>query len=184
MGQYYKPALLAKNKKTVINFLTSWAYSKGSKLMEHSWLGNDFVRAFESLIHKNPQRVVWGGDYADECKGRKTNIYQRCLDKLEIKPVTKLKDKDCRFIVNHDKKLFVDTTKVPVSDTWTNPDNPNDTWTYKIHPLPLLTCEGNGRGGGDFGGDNQVVGTWARDLISVEPVEPKGYIELHFNLVE
>ena len=61
-----------------------------------------------------------------------------------------------RYIVNHSKKLFVDKEKL----------------TSNIHPLPLLTCEGNGRGGGDYGGSSELVGSWARDVISVERLAP------------
>jgi hypothetical protein len=52
----------------------------------------------------------------------------------------------------------------------------------KYHPLPLLTCEGNGRGGGDYRGDSPLIGSWARDIISVEEVKPEGFEELAFNL--
>ena len=181
MGQYYKPVILAKNKKTVLAFLYSHAYSNGLKLMEHSWIGNNFVRAFESLIHKNPQIVVWAGDYAEPCKGRKTNLYQRCLDKLEQHPTTQLIAKDCRFVVNHTKKEFVDTYKVKqITAKWASDSD------FRIHPLPLLTCEGNGQGGGDFFGKdkNKIIGTWARNLISVEPEAPQGYKEINFDLNE
>lgn len=181
MGQYYKPCVLGKNKKTVVKFMYSHDYSNGLKLMEHSWLGNNFVRAFESLIFKNPQRVVWGGDYADPCSGRKTNTYDRCNDKNKVNPTTTLTDKDCRFIINHTKKLFVDTTKVPqITAKWAEGED------YRIHPLPLLTSEGNGQGGGDFRGEdpNKLVGSWARHLVSVDDTAPAGYKEIEFNLIE
>ena len=45
---------------------------------------------------------------------------------------------------------------------------------------------GNGNGGGDFygqDGDN-VIGTWARDIVSVSNKMPEGYKELKFNLKE
>jgi len=171
MGQYFKAVLLKDNKKTVENFVTSWSYSNGSKLMEHSWVKNPFVKSFESLIHNNPKRVVWAGDYADECKGLKTNVYHRCDDKLEVKP-NELNISDSRFVINHSKKMFVDKTKVLDNDGW------------QIHPLPLLTCEGNGRGGGDFRGESDLVGSWARDLISVSKDLPNGYKELVFDLIE
>jgi hypothetical protein len=51
----------------------------------------------------------------------------------------------------------------------------------------LLTCEGNNRGGGDFRGESDLVGSWARDTISIESRKadiPKGYTELIFDLVE
>jgi hypothetical protein len=171
MGQYYKAVVLKDNKKTIEKFVTSWSYSNGSKLMEHSWVKNQFVKSFESLIHNNPKRVVWAGDYADECKGLKTNVYNRCNDKLEVKP-NELNISDSRFVINHSKKMFVDKTKVLDNDGW------------QIHPLPLLTCEGNGRGGGDFRGESDLVGSWARDLISVSKDLPNGYKELVFDLIE
>ena len=181
MGQYYSPAILAKNKKTVSTFVYSHDYGNGLKLMEHSWVGNNFVRAFESLIHKNPQIIVWAGDYAAPCKGRKSNVFDRCYDKVKQRPATKLTDSDCRFVVNHTKKEFVDTSKVkPITASWAEGED------YRIHPLPLLTSEGNGQGGGDYFGKagQNLVGTWARNLISVEPQAPENYKELIVNFNE
>jgi hypothetical protein len=49
----------------------------------------------------------------------------------------------------------------------------------------LLTAEGNGRGGGDFEGiGEKFVGTWARDIISVEKELPKGYKQIRPNFIE
>jgi hypothetical protein len=171
MGQYYKPSILGKNKRTVELFMESWDYTCGAKLMEHSWLGNKFVGAFENLILQKPQIVVWAGDYADEDKGLKTNVYQRCKDKLKVSPPLQLVK--AKYIVNHTTKQFVDKSKVPNKGGW------------QIHPLPLLTCEENGRGGGDFRSTDpqNLVGSWARHLISIEPRKPKGYTEVFFNLV-
>lgn len=49
-----------------------------------------------------------------------------------------------------------------------------DNWC--IHPIPLLTAVGNGKGGGDyFGVNNELVGRWAGDALYIddeEPVEP------------
>jgi hypothetical protein len=71
-----------------------------------------------------------------------------------------------RFIVNHTKKLYVDK-------------NLGLTGSYDFHPLPLLTADGNGRGGGDYRGDDlELVGQWARDIISLELEAPLGYEEL------
>jgi len=175
MGQYYNPIILAENKKTVTKWMYSHEYSNGLKLMEHSWLGNSFVGAFESLIKDNPKRVVWAGDYADECKGRKTNLYSRCKDSLQAKPTAS--EKFARFIINHSKKEFVDTSKCPLTDTWTDPKT-GINHDFKVHPLPLLTCEGNGRGGGDYRYDNEYTGTWARDLVSVSNKAPQNFVEI------
>ena len=183
MGQYYKAVILGKNKKTVKEFVAPHSLQNGAKLMEHSYLGNNFVEAFQNLIYKNPQVVVWAGDYADECKGRKSNLYDRCKDKLETvkESWSKLRYMDVRYVVNHTKKLYVDTYQIKhITASWAAAD------CLTIHPLPLLTCEGNGRGGGDYRGEDHdgIVGSWARHLISVEPKEPIGYKEIAFNLDE
>ena len=170
MGQYYKPVILKDNKKTVEAWVYSHDYGSGLKLMEHSYLANKFVNSFESLILNNPKRVVWAGDYADECKGRKSNLYYRSLDKNNVLPTTQVNKNESRYIINHSKKTLVDKNKVPKKDGW------------QVHPLPILTCEGNGRGGGDFRGDSNLLGTWSRDVISVESKKPKGFEETVFDI--
>ena len=172
MGQYWKPVILEKDKKTVVKWVYSHSYKSGLKLMEHSWIENNFVKAFETLITNNPQHVVWGGDYAEPEKKGGDNTYTRCTEKNEVKPF--VPTTTGRFVVNHTKKLYVDKTKSPNKDGW------------QIHPLPLLTCCGNGRGGGDYRGNDTkgLIGSWARDLISIETEKPTGFNELKFNLTE
>jgi hypothetical protein len=73
-----------------------------------------------------------------------------------------------RYIVNHDKQQYVNKER-----------SRTDSYGHQLHPLPLLTVEGNGRGGGDYRGDDMAkVGIWARDVISVETEPPAGYTEL------
>src|SRR5208283_4997626 len=73
MGQYYKPINIDKKQ-----FVYSHDYGNGLKLMEHSYIGNEFVAIVENLIKKNVakdgtvltgdwygDRIVWAGDYAD-----------------------------------------------------------------------------------------------------------------------
>ena len=81
-------------------------------------------------------------------------------------------------MINHTKKEYVDTAKCPVTDTWTDPQTKIE-HEFKVHPLPLLTCEGNGRGGGDFRVENKYTGTWARDVISVSNKAPKNFVEIN-----
>lgn len=181
MGQYYKPVVLDERKKKVVNWVLSHDYDNGLKLMEHSWLGNNFVGAVENLLkpggewYKKP--IVWAGDYADKEEDKEHNIYSLCEDKNKINPTQTEIDKEYKYIVNHTKKVYVDKTKVPVTETY-------EDYEYRIHPLPLLTCEGNGRGGGDYGGENDIIGSWARDIISIENEEPIAMKELVFDLVE
>ena len=173
MGQYYYPIVLSADGKIVV-WMLAHRYGNGLKLTEHSFIGNNFVSTFEfglspeGIYHKS--RVVWAGDYADE-EPEGTNLHKMCSEYNEIRPDEKNTDK-YRFIVNHSKRLFVDKTKVPTKDGFT------------LHPLPLLTAEGNGRGGGDYRDGEPLVGSWARDIISVEETAPADYEELLFNLVE
>lgn len=175
MGQYYKAILLDKEKQNVIGWLSPYQYDSGSKLMEHSWMKNDFVKSFENMIYKNPMPVTWCGDYADAVDGSKkgANFYSLCKDITILTPKTELGEHKSRYIINHDTKEYVDKLNVPKDE---------DGW--QIHPLPLLTCEGNGRGGGDFRGDSELVGSWSRCLISVSEELPEEYTKLEFDIVE
>jgi len=219
MGQYYKAVFLAENQKPIAS-VSSYDFGSGAKLMEHSWEKNPMVRFVERQLMVAPQKVVWAGDYADEedpttitereiklladeesdywnskvLKEKGVNLYslsdtigklihdERVENKYQhdykgVAPLT------AKYLVNHDKKQFVNKTKVPKD---------GDGW--KIHPLPLLTCEGNGRGGGDFfvstekkQGNVELIGVWARDKISVVSKKaeiPKGFTELVFDLTE
>jgi len=65
-----------------------------------------------------------------------------------------------RYIVNTDKKEIVDLKELELHAKGLDAD---DVWI--IHPLPLLTCVGNGRGGGDFHGEDDRIGMWYRDHI-------------------
>jgi hypothetical protein len=169
MGQYYKPISIDK-----MTFLYSHDYGNGLKLMEHSYIGNSLVNTVESLLapdgawHKNS--IVWAGDYADEEGDSTDNLYTQIGDD-SIEPKNMEERSSGRYIVNHTKKEFVDKELLPSN---------KEGW--KVHPLPLLTCEGNGRGGGDYRLDNEHIGTWARDQISIEKEAPEDYEQLipHF----
>ena len=102
-----------------------------------------------------------------------------------IKPTFEQKERKYRYIVNMDTKEFVDMKKVPLSDVWINPKTQKE-YPYYVHPLPLLTCEGNGQGGGDYFGEdkNNLIGSWARNRVTVSTRKPKRHKEIIFDLVE
>jgi len=69
-----------------------------------------------------------------------------------------------RYLVNHTKELCIDLKAEDVNER-----NQKGNRILAIHPLPLLTCCGNGQGGGDYlGSKMNIVGTWAGDVISLE----------------
>lgn len=178
MGQYYKPIILDDNKQIKVWF-DAHSCDNGLKLMEHSYLGNDFVATVMRELVK-PARLVWAGDYADNeeqskeeaAEEEETNLYHRCEPDTEFhgewsteRKADSFAKKYC-FAVNHDRKEFVSLENLPA-----------DKDGLTIHPVPLLCSEGNGAGGGDYHGTSEkYVGTWARNLIQLSTKAPEGYV--------
>lgn len=184
MGQYYKPCSLDR-----MEALYSHDYGSGLKMMEHSYIGNNFVGAVEQMLTRNGRwhknRFVWAGDYMPSGKfldktlpdGTElvgdANVYSMAKDikpkghksertfSYPTKEVACKMPKKGRYLVNHTKQVSIDMSQY-------KPSNPeSDIWS--IHPLPLLTSCGNGQGGGDYSGSNmELVGSWAGDVISYE----------------
>jgi len=182
MGQGYMAVILSDDGKFIRTWVHPHNYGNGYKLTEHSYIGNRFVSMVESLLCPEGMfykcRVVWAGDYADNEAGLDTNLHHLASSPINVNKafnadhvgdMTKY-----RYLVNHSKRLYVD--KNLLHDAGGG---------YDFHPLPLLTAEGNGRGGGDYSGSNaELVGTWARDVISVEDVYPENYSELSVDFSE
>jgi hypothetical protein len=173
MGQYYKAIILGEKdvKEFVRAWLESYRYNNGAKLTEHSYINNEYVAAVERLLSREgmfyKSRLVWAGDYAEPDPGCKENLHHLASEDHLIAPPS-VDTTRYRFIVNHTKKQYVD--KKGLSE---------------LHPLPLLTAEGNGRGGGDYHGRNQEqVGLWARDVISMEQEKPEGFEQLVCDFTE
>lgn len=186
MGQYYIPCLLKKNyktnKKPIKGALCAHKFGNSKKLMDHSYVGNGFVKAATYMLLGNEtNRFVWCGDYADPIKDDK-NMYQFAReDNFDTKYTNQFLTEECpdlddelfgelKYIINHSKKQYV-----VVEDYKEN--------EWQIHPLPLLTADGNGRGGGDFyGSPEDMVGIWAYDIIECNDGAPDDYerIEITF----
>ena len=172
-----------------------WIYSRdygnGLKLMEHSWVGNKYVGVVMKLLseggdwYKTP--LVWCGDYFSN-EGEE-NYYNKATDDTKIKPSKYLTEKQQlkSIIVNHTKKEYVfvseedfkGLTDIKKAKKMLVVIEEQHDW--EVHPLPLLTALGNGRGDDYNGSDQDKVGYWARDIISVETVIPEGYMELKVN---
>ena len=172
MGQYYKVIILAEKtdtKEFIRASLDPSCYNNGVKLTEHSYIRNNFVNLIEYLIcplgmfYKS--RIVWAGDYAENEPKLNKNLYKLSENTGSYNPVLPTNYVEIinkyRYIVNHTKKQYVDKKN------------------KYYHPFPLLTAEGNGAGGGDYYGTNEnLVGTWSRDVISVDEEIPENYSEL------
>lgn len=177
MGQYYTPTVIKSETRKVKSShdVEAWfyphSYGEGLKLMEHSYKGGSLVNAVRNwLIDNGGGNLVWAGDYADEEAKGKPNIYTISND--EGIRETDYTDEDragYHFYNNHDKHEFVDLDKCLSKNEWSS----------VIDPLPILTCEGNGRGSGDYEGSSMaLVGTWARDFITCSMAPTEGYKEI------
>ena len=185
MGQYYNPSILKKNWKTAKNSvmasLKCYDFDNGAKLMEHSYVGNWFVMAMCFLLHLEKyfgSPFVWSGDYADhvqtnsgkhdiyddashfiyedydsETNNNKSCKYTKLLNEIPSYDELKKMGFDGGYIVNLTKKVYVEVPKKKLNDE------------YIVHPLPLLTADGNSRGGGDYRLDDERVGSWKFDRI-------------------
>jgi hypothetical protein len=202
MGQYWVAVCLDRNQK-----VKPHDYGAGAKLMEHSWIHAEFIRSVLGLLMKgNPwykKQIAWVGDYSDddpmltqhcnECINDKKNIncpdfvkaivgecdgtyqqYYRGAKTIKPKAPSIKKLPLHHYMVNHTKMEFVDTKKCKVEE-----ESKEYNMKWIIYPLSLLTATSNGRGGGDYHGkNNDSVGYWLGDKISVELEEPKGFEEL------
>lgn len=215
MGQYYRGVVLGKTTKRVKRIIVKQAYccyahNNGAKLMEHSYVGNWYVKAYEQALGGKfyGYPFVWVGDYADEMFN--TDVYTKAHEFIDNVTKRKAKKKGyylngfvfeklCKdgFIEKADESDFVekvitndnadkvDTFKYIVNldkkEAVAMPEFKEDEWT--IHPLPLLCASGNGRGGGDYSGINEKkVGIWAYDRIGMTNELPDGFklIEIDF----
>ena len=160
-------------------------WGTGMKLMEHSYYGVNMVRGVVELLKKefNGFRFVWAGDYADETIGDR-NIYDvgsdednPVMDFVSLLDTTTAKDYfghdvhvlpdkygEAKYLLNYDKKVAVKLS-------------PNPREEYPIHPLPLLTAESNGCGGGDYYSKTgaSLVGSWKYDHLGASDELPEGF---------
>lgn len=173
MGQYYKIAyklddgVIYTNNREVegVDYV-------GAKLMEHSYFGNCVLDAVADLLEHRKTRILWVGDYADE-DNEVENITNGDLKYTDVwgdNQKNKVLFNSVKFkysgkyLVNHSKNVYISF------DRYLNALN-NDEWS--INPISILTCIGNGRGGGDYAGTNMdYVGSWGWDELEITNEQP------------
>ncbi len=171
MGQYYK--FVNIDKKEVCDKNRS-----GYKLMEHSYVGNDYCNDILRLLSNEwkGDRVIHVGDYAESTDTSNTsNIISKICKELGLSSSTvynyasDFNDIDCssneniRYVYNLDKKEYIDLFKQPIQDFWID-KNTKKIGPNKINSFALLTGCGNEQGGGDYYFQNKkYVGSWAGD---------------------
>ena len=195
MGQYYK--VIVKRGDTTKTYepqTTLWKkelerakrnhsyqpnydYMNGQKLLEHSWKGCDIIESLNVMLYKNPAQVAWVGDYADDFEwADRTTPDPKELHKVawegEESEYFEIQTPDtpATYLLNHDKKEYIDIADFEKQSS-------DGSWTLAV--VPLMTACGNGLGGGDYSGDNEdMVGLWCMDTISLDDTIPSDYKKL------
>ena len=177
MGQYYKAIVLKKEwketQKPIRAALSPYDFDNGAKLMEHSYVRNNYVSAFMHLVHeldkdRSGLPCVWCGDYADTFSTEGLPLFEKIntdTQKIEIvggfnayneahEWITKDDDKSDEYkeVLNliedynmHNYRYIINHTKKQYVKV---PAYEKDKWI--IHPLPILLAYGNGLGLGDY----------------------------------
>lgn len=157
-------------------------YDNGLKLMEHSWVGNNYVNTvIQHLLDVTEKyggcKMAHVGDYSSdlipEMAGKMKcarKMYSACwkggYEKHYIHPTAQITEDV--FIVNDTRKEYIRAIQTCDSGKW---------W---VASFPLLIAMGNGLGGGDYGGRNEgLVGRWACDRVRAVRQEPEGYLKIH-----
>lgn len=183
MGQCYKIAfkdidkgIISRNNRK----LTNYDEYIMSKIMEHSYLGNYLMDSVANMIHNKIYKIAWVGDYADDdvdavtkSEVKYSDIFGADKDLIKHKNIKlcKVFDYKGKYLVNYDKNVYISF------DDYCKGKNIED--VYIVNPISILTAIGNGRGGGDYGGSNEnYVGSWAWDTISIDDKEPRNMKKL------
>jgi len=179
MGQYWR--VIAKDrdgKVTVYDRSVDGEYT-AAKLMEHSWWGNPFCRALCATIVDNPRRIAWVGDYADydlddmDIGFKYEDVWGDDAPDVGLAS-TEFSMDDVKYLVDDTERQYVDLAKYKAAS--------EESGGWVIHPLPILTCVGNGHGGGDYhpgdGLSGEFVGAWCFDRVYLSNTLPDGYEEI------
>jgi len=200
MGQYYRALTKTGNGK--LNAFDRSVIVNGepeytpAKLTEHSWFFNQFVNALCEQIYNAPKptHVIWMGDYATQFE---------CYWEQDFNGLTKRKIRDYhKFVWDHQSPKSVEGTDFTLSGKYLINHSKNEYingstyyennvmeklpngYGWCLHPLPILTCIGNGLGGGDYTyhtDDSTIdyIGSWAWDELEISDTAPDSYTELH-----
>lgn len=138
MGQYYRGAILSKEsiekqEITIEKALCCYAHGNGSKLMEHSYVGNTYVGAYVKLLAEQyyGYPFVWVGDYADDKFN--TNVFE--LAKQYIDDFIKVNAEKQGYVRENDstfsKFMKYDSGDKIILSAMKDEDDFAETYSYK-----------------------------------------------------
>jgi hypothetical protein len=171
MGAYYSGTIEIVNKydKEKVNYYSFCPLDSknGSKLMEHSYIGNNYVESVLQLLKQEPRRLMWVCDYATA-----SDVHEKWLWDNTIETPYPICTKGNRYIYNIDREVFIDIKKLKKLYIKAG------TTEFMIHPIPIL-CNSNfeSQGGGYFHCEDNRRNTWAGDRIMVSEKQICEYCE-------
>lgn len=196
MGQYYN-VVMEETKKDGkrIQYINDYC---GAKLMEHSYIGNDFTDFVCGKLMNNPMRVTWYGDYADESslpnkEAAKFYNENKEMENIWVNEETIKESKNIwvnketlknygpidinnKYLVNHTLKCYINMKLYCFE---------NDNLGWIVNPLAILTAISNGAGSGDYYGENkEKAGLWAWHIVEFTEEAPKDYEQVEFTFYE
>ena len=190
MGQYYRAAMEIDGE---ISIYDPWKYNSGAKLTEHSWAYNPMILDVMADLYQygKPACIWWVGDYTCDEEGfdddsELQSVYFACWGKFCKKPDEPRKKEeqlekeffDDKYLVNDSRKIAVHLGQYFRE----NVDLKGEGWCTS--PISLLTATCN-HSGGHYGGINQDdIGTWCGDEISIRDAVPDGFHEVMYHFWE
>lgn len=202
MGQYYR--IINVDKREVLysfdfgngQKLMEWSWNGNPmvramlNLMEDEWKGDRVYVCGDYA--EDDSCEPWSDAYRDTLSEIPDGIYSASSTFLHRIPDDKeliefrdnfdntkevsVEDFEWRYIYNHDLHCYIDLKHCPLEWAWFGKDeNGNDNeCASSIFPLSLLLAMGNGRGGGDYRGDNDdLCGSWCDSVQSIEITQEK-----------
>jgi len=154
MGAYFQATIEREHDKK--RYCTHTC-GNGLKLLEHGYIGNNYVDSIMNLLHIEKGKLTWLCDYHEEPGMQWSDIEE--VDKVSeyCTPIDKK-----YIIVNHTKKIIINIEKL------IKLHNKDGRTTLLIHPLPILCNSDNeAMGGGDYRKDDSTRSTWKGDLIEI-----------------
>lgn len=175
MGQYYRPVNIDKMES-----LNSHDFGNELKLMEHSYIGNNFMQAVERLLSPDGPwhkcQFCWAGDYMDSGLFVPEGTPEKSDEGYDINLYTLTSENNVApfEVPDYDNISYDDRQKEidRLGNEWfeTLPkrgrflvnhskelcidlEKVEAEGDWALHPLSLLTCSGNGRGSGDYNED-------------------------------
>ena len=164
------------------------------KLLEHSYINNEFVNHVVYWLYRHkPVRLVWCGDYAEPEECKELGFDYETVWEEDSPVIRTLKHREdleankehLKYFINHSKQLYFDLHRYAKEGVFKQKgfdiqEHKECEWEECLHPVPLLTALGNGRGGGDYHDcypNFKTVGSWAGGIVSVDDKIPEGYKE-------